>query len=324
MRTITLSSLVACLAGMIIILPAEAFTLTLKPDVNAAGSYITLNEVAEISNIETPRLLSEMQQLRVALAPKAGHSIRLTRRHITRSLRYKNPVLANQIDWNGADAVVVSAPDQSVELASIRQAAEGKLHTYLENKVSGLDIHAIEPISTQILPHGPLAITAKSVKPDTPAHRMSVEVEITAGNHYRRIIPVWFAVKGSIDALVAKANISSGSLLDESMFNTKHIELAMSSRPVTAGISQSYPLRTRRSLEGGSILTHADIERAPPVTRQQQVAIHLITDGIMLETTGIALSDAEIGMPIQVKNPRSGEVFGALVSAPGIATITVK
>lgn len=316
--------LIACGAGLAIALPAVAVTLTLKSNAVATRPYVALHEIAEISGLARPGLLPELQRLRIAQAPKPGQDIRLTREQLLKALRYESPVLASQVQWEGAEAVLVSASGQSPDLAPIRRVAEEALRKALLTKVHDVNVQMIELASKPMLPPGPITIKAISIKPDNPARRMVVEIEFSAGGQHRRVLPVWFTVQAKVDVLVAKADIISGSVIDITLFDKKRVELGDVRQPIDSHFTTHERLRARQNIASGSVLTQANVEPAPPINRQQEVAVQLFADGIALKTSGIALSDGEIGKPIRVKNPRTGEVFSAMVSAPGVATITVR
>jgi flagella basal body P-ring formation protein FlgA len=211
-----------------------------------------------------------------------------------------------------------------VDTAQLQSVAESALRQALSPLLGQLELHVAESLPPQSVPKGDLRIKANPVKTDMLSKRMKVHVELAVGEQYRNEITVWFDVNGQITVPVARTDIVTGTRLDETILERKVVNLGSVSLPLLYDSIPFHQMRTRHTVPGGATLTRADLEPAPTISRQQEVAVQIAANGISIETSGIALSDAELGESVRIRNPISGEDFVAQVIGPGTAQLTVR
>lgn len=313
-----------CGVGTAVTMPALAFTLTLRPCATPPQAYVALEDIAIISGLPPGATYDALRRMRVAALPRPGQELRLTRKLLTTRLRYAYPALAGEVLWSGTDAVVVSIESQLVDTAQLQSVAESALRQALSPLLGQLELHVAESLPPQSVPKGDLRIKANPVKTDMLSKRMKVHVELAVGEQYRSEITVWFDVNGQITVPVARTDIVTGTRLDETILERKVVNLGSVSLPLLYDSIPFHQMRTRHTVPGGTTLTRADLEPAPTISRQQEVVVQIAANGISIETSGIALSDAELGESVRIRNPISGEDFVAQVIGPGTAQLTVR
>lgn len=309
--------------GLAMNAPTLALTLTLKPTVTLQYLNVTLEKVADIDNLP-PTLAQDLRQLKLANAPKPGQSIVLSRQAIAQRIRYTHPALLPLVQWQGADSVTIIGDAQPIDPAHLQAVAAQALQAALAHNSISLELQLSEPIGALVLPEGEVKIVARRIAADSLRKRMSVWLDINVGTHYRRALPVWFSVTAHADVLVATTDIAIGDRLDPRQFETKRLDIANLRR---APLLHSLPhdqVRAKRNIPSGAILAQDDIGALPPISRFQEVAVHVISKGIVLETSGTAVTDGALGQSVRIKNSRSGKEFLATVVAPGLANIVTR
>jgi flagella basal body P-ring formation protein FlgA len=167
-------------------------------------------------------------------------------------------------------------------------------------------------------------ISARAPDKPVPSRRMCVWVDVRIdGNDYRSV-PVWFRVKATRPAWVARVPLRAGAPLRAADFATEPIDLAEFESALVPTTERIEQLRLRHSLDAGRPLLAAHVEQRPAVARNQSVEVKLVLGSIQLETAGIALGDARVGEVVMVRNPANNQSFGAKVVAEGKVLIQAR
>jgi len=310
--------------GLAFCMPVLSLTLTLKPTVTLQYANVTLANVAALEDLPNPAVAKALLKLPLAATPKPGQSIVLTRQTITTRIRHAYPALLPILKWQGAESVTIFSDAKALDSSHLQSLAEQNRRNALENKVSTLDLQLSEPIVSLVPPEGEVKIVARPLNENVVRKRMRVWLDITVGDHYRRALPVWFTVTAMTQVSVAKVNVMAGDPLDKRQFEHKLVDIAGLPRAPLPYAAEIEKMRSKRPIAIGAVLSHDDMEAQPPISRFQEVAVRLITKGIVLETSGTALNDGTLGKTIRIKNNRSGKEFLAVVVAPGTANIVTR
>ena len=170
-------------------------------------------------------------------------------------------------------------------------------------------------------PPGPVALHARVVPGTALARRMLVHVDVHVGARHWRTWPVWFSVHAWRPAWVARSALAVGQPVGEQQFRVERAEVAgLASPPLPPG-QPPQPLRLRRALEAGAVLTAQHVEPQPAVARHQPVQVQVQAGAVSLQASGLAMADARIGERVRVLNPASRESFNARVVAAGLVVV---
>ena len=302
--------------------PTMALTLTLKPTVTLKYLDVTLEKIADVDRL--PPALAHLRQLKLASTPKPGQSIVLSRQAIASRIRYAHPALLPLVQWQGAESVTIIGDAQPIDPMHLQAVAAQALHAALADNTMSVELRLSEPIAPLVLPEGEVKIVPRHIPAESLRKRMSVWLDISVGAQYRRALPVWFSVAAVSDVAVATTGIQAGDRLDARQFEIKRLDIANLPRAVLPHAVPLDQMRAKRAILSGAVLAQDDIERLPPISRFQEVAVRVVAEGIVLETSGTAITDGALGKSVRIKNNRSGKEFLAIVVAPGVANIVTR
>lgn len=131
----------------------------------------------------------------------------------------------------------------------------------------------------------------------------------------------WYAVSGFQRALSAARPIGFGRALDghDAVAGERDV-LAAGCEPLTeTGVLNGK--RARRSIALHDVICASAVEPRPLVSRGDEVTVTYVGAKVVLTTKGIAEKDGAAGETLPIRNPRSHEVFRAVVSGPGEVTL---
>jgi flagella basal body P-ring formation protein FlgA len=170
-------------------------------------------------------------------------------------------------------------------------------------------------------PPGALTLKARIAPGTALARRMLVHVDVHVGPQHWRTIPVWFAVRAWQPVWVARTALAAGQPVGDEHFRVERAEVAGLTSPALPTRQPPEPLRLRRALEPGTVLTALHVERQPAVARHQPVQVQVQAGAVSLQASGLAMADARIGEQVRVLNPTSRESFTARVVAAGLVVV---
>lgn len=131
----------------------------------------------------------------------------------------------------------------------------------------------------------------------------------------------WYAVSGYQEVLSATRHIGFGQALDaHDAIEAEKDVLAAGCEPLTH-TNELGGMRARRSIGANDVICAAAIEPRPLVARGEQVTVIYVGANVVLTTNGIAEKDGTTGETLLIRNPRSNDVFRAVVSGAGEVTV---
>ena len=131
----------------------------------------------------------------------------------------------------------------------------------------------------------------------------------------------WYAVSGFQQALSASRHIGFGQALDEhDAIAGERDVLAAGCEPLTR-VGELSGKRARRSIGLNDVICAEAVEPRPLVSRGDEVTVTYVGAKVVLTTNGIAEKDGVAGETLTIRNPRSHDVFRAVVSGPGEVTV---
>lgn len=132
---------------------------------------------------------------------------------------------------------------------------------------------------------------------------------------------VWFAVEGSRRALTASASIAPGTPLEQSAVHVGTANAFVTSCTPIQATERLAGMRAKRWIAAQEPLCVESLEPQPFVARGEQVSVQARVGLVTITAKGIAQEDGELGQELKIKNPSSGEVYIAAVTARGEVTV---
>lgn len=146
--------------------------------------------------------------------------------------------------------------------------------------------------------------------------RSALQVSWRDGEERRRQA-VWFNVSGQRAAWLVNTDMKRNeSIAIEALRADEYAQW----EPGCSAVSPSSPvegMRARKALRAGEVLCAEDMEPKPPVSRGERVLVHSRAGLVTVVVNGIAEQDGNVGDRLQIRNPESGELYGASVLAEG-------
>lgn len=146
--------------------------------------------------------------------------------------------------------------------------------------------------------------------------RSALQVTWRDGEERRRQA-VWFEVSGQRSAWTVMTDVKRNELIATDALRADEHAIW---EPGCSAVSPSAPvqnMRARKALRAGDVLCAEDMEPKPPVSRGERVLVHSSAGLVTVLVAGIAEQDGKLGERLQVRDPHSGELYMASVSAEG-------
>lgn len=268
-----------------------AIEVRLKEQVEITTSRYTLQDVAELKGKDM-RAVQSVGSVVVGKAPRSGYLTQLSRHAIRATLRRRNPGLAQELNWRGADVVKVRAIGVELDIAEVREKAREALFDRLDGEFEKFEIRPEYEIDPVRIPQGEVTIEARKQRLGGVASRMRIWCDVYVdGDHYQSV-SVWFRV--SAYDYVAKLE---REVAEKSPFTTADLEwvyqdVAGAGPVIVRRKFPVYPVRLKRALGAGSLVRAGDVEALPTVAKGQVVKVHVSEGSVSLVAKAVALNDA--------------------------------
>jgi flagella basal body P-ring formation protein FlgA len=328
-----LAAVVAVVPGWVIGKPGVAaiedapVTIKLFERVDIRSEQVTLGDVAHITtrDLATLRLLLALS---LGRTPRGGEVTSVSRARLQDWVRRSTRLNAADIDWAGADEVVIRQPLQTITSEQLNSVAREALSTWLSTKVRHSQINVAHAPPAIDVPEGNVRLQARPLPAGlSPATRMAVWVEVWSANRFLRVVPVTFQVTAQRDAWVARRDLNAGELLSSEMLERREIDVTLQpSVALEMVVDQTDKLpsgrRLRRSLRAGQALDAASAETVPAVNRGDWALLRLYTGTVVVEARVEVMQDGRPGQTVRVRMPSASGSVLAKVAAPGILEMT--
>lgn len=204
---------------------------------------------------------------------------RLSRGQIERRLFAAVAALRGRIDWRGSEEVVVRWNCQTIATDQIVDSAKAGLAGQVRATELGRFVLLRRPPAL-VVPSGQVSLTAEPIRTSMARRRVVVPVVVQVDGRERARVPVWFAARQFDD-------------------ENGPIAAALDGRCSNCGDSDP-------------------AQRLTAVARKQHVSFRLASGSIALESSAIALADAEVGQTVLVRLAGGRKVLKGRVIAPGV------
>lgn len=316
-----------CIAGNASASAAGDIHIALHPKAEVGAGDVLLSAVADVSGGDLPTV-ARLRQLRLGAIAQIGAAALLTRKDIEYWMRTQMGVAPARIVWDGSETVDVTAQGQTILVGDFSALAREALTAWLKKTAGNVSV-AETPVKQElIVPRGPVDYRIRPFPENAVAARkMTVWVEIWSGESFVKAVPVGFEVSVFKKIWVAKNRMNAGSRLQADDCELKDVDITAVADPAIlreagdVAVTNEGGMRVRRTIEAGGVLSRANTEIFPTITRGETATLHLNAGTVRLESRVEVLEDGFTGQTIHVKNSGSVHQILARIVGPGAVEV---
>ncbi len=194
-----------------------------------AGTHYTLGDVADVDAADAG-LRQRLVALTIGAVPRQGYTETISRSQIEAFVRQQ--VRLADTEWNGASEVRIHGQGQHIAAEELADIAARTLGAALEAQSVAIDLQPVGHRDGFNVPAGILAVEARLPAQQALAKRMSVLVDVRVDGQIYTTIPIWFAVRATRQALVARVALRPGEPLRAQDFALQSIDVTGSASPL--------------------------------------------------------------------------------------------
>jgi flagella basal body P-ring formation protein FlgA len=329
--------------------PANAQTVHLWPQAVVVDDEIRLKDIGEVE----ANAFGQLSELLISASPPPGGSALIGMAEVRRALISAGINLA-QVRLKGALECAVSRPgaiptssgavtastqpllrdaqvagskapeDSSVPAA--RRTLRDVVHDWLERQVSryGIKVElSFGRTSTSVLelsePEYQFMLRRRSGE---QFGMLALEVDILRNGQKAQTVPLLVNVRALRRAVVARRPINQGAEIQPPDIEETAVEVAKIAAVPNVDAGTFVGHRAKRYLPVGTVLSEADVERAPLINRGQVIDVYARVGGVTIVTSAKATQSASLGDTILLHSGgRRDEQFTAVVTGPRRAEV---
>jgi flagella basal body P-ring formation protein FlgA len=303
---ITLLAATPTLAGTSIALRAEA---------TVPGPQVTLGEIADIA--ADTDAAARLAVVVVAASPLPGKTHTVTRTQILAHLR--RPGVAEAVVLTGAQSVAVTRSAIIVSGDDLAAAGRDALAALAPEEVTPEVVCSRRPADIEA-PEGAVEVRAE-VGPGTLGGTRTVTVAVLVDGKPYRTALVTYSVKLWAEVVVAKQFVPRHAGLDPAAFAVERRDIALIAGHPLRSLDELANLRATRAIPINAVVTEAQVEEPPVISRGDLVAVIVRSGAITVTTQAVALADARMGEAIRLRHPESKQEFEATAAGAKQAEI---
>jgi flagella basal body P-ring formation protein FlgA len=215
---------------------------------------------------------------------------------------------------------VAANTESSQSHASIRAAAEQHAIDQAEEMLQGRPVVKVGRLDSRLkLAECDRQLTAFDSPNGLSGGRGVVGVRCEGSTPWKIYVPVNVALMAEV--VVTKTPVVRGQSLAAEDLVLREMDVASERKAVFKRIEDAVGLRSKRTLQAGSLLHAGLLKRAKLIRRGNQVEILATIDGLQVRMRGKAMADGGRGDRIQVKNMRSGRLVTGTVTGHGVIEV---
>lgn len=306
-RVASLAILAVCACLVLAASPADAaeLSINLPAQVQVSGNTCLVADVAEYASGDQELWVAIAAET-IAYAPDPGKSFKLAAKTLLGRLKERG-YNWQAIELTGADVVVITGSQQTVDSGPVRELIEAQAALKLGVPVK----FAIDkPLPTVDLPGGELEITVRF--PDKPGEWLPDAVEYTIGERLVERLVLSHFGEFELPVVVAADTIDGRTRLkpDHLIIGTQSL------RPGTEVVTDPASiegLKTKMRFSAGSPLKLSKLEQPFDVERGSYVLLVIRGGAVELNAQAVALNGAYLGQTIAVERMSDGMRFTGVV-----------
>lgn len=149
-----------------------------------------------------------------------------------------------------------------------------------------------------------------------PSKRFTIWLDIYINQKHYQTMPLWYELTAYGKTYITKRRIRKGELINAVDFMLVERDLTMYRNPYSsAEFSNS---RASKTLLEGSVLLSDQVEKLPVVYKGQIVKVISEYGNVIINASGIAQQDGEMGDVVSVIRSNSSNKFNGIVLKPGL------
>lgn len=330
-----LCALLAMVSGPVCAQPHDStqpvLRVEMRPQVQVKASQVTLTDVAYLGSFD-PGVLRRAMALPLGFAPRTGETASLQRDRVQRWLRSQAGLQADQVQWSGPAVTEISTASHFMAGEELVPAADTALRRYLENLASQsgavitkIDLQPVSMPAAISVPDGEIVLRARPLGNARVANHMLVWIDVFSAGRFVRATPVRFEV-----TLFARTPVAAGTLAAETPLSRDNLEVrevdltrfdfssTWSGTGVIVSGAATQPMqRLRRTVQSGDMVSEADVQTVPAVSRGDWAMLTTQNGLVALESRVEVLQDGRVGQSVRVKSVNATSAVLARVSGPG-------
>jgi flagella basal body P-ring formation protein FlgA len=293
--------------------------IELRPLAQAAGSEVTLGELASLTSPQLP-LLKKLMELPLGPAPRAGETVRVSRETLARWVQARTGLRAEQIEWSGPAAADLQRASNELSGERVAAVARESLREWLAARSTRAELSVTSVPRDLAVPSGQLVVKARAIPQDQViARRTSVWVDLWVDGRFVRTVPVGFDVTAYGPAYVASRDLPAGAALQPAQMELREVELSGRAAKL---LPPRELQQVTHPVAAGQVLTAHDVQSRPAVSRGDWVAVRVRSGGMEMESRAEALQNGGVGQVVNVKPRGATGTLEARVLAPGRVELT--
>ncbi|WP_419688251.1 flagella basal body P-ring formation protein FlgA [Burkholderia theae] len=321
----------------------DVVRIDLRGDVEVTHRKVVLGDVAVIRDGDDTRN-RRLVALPIGSVPQSGVPVVVSRAVLSAWIEKRVGLRAEQIEWSGDTSSRVHLAMSRVRGDLIGQRAEAALRTELEEGGMHCTISLAHVPADVDVPAGTLTMEVRQIAApaiqDTAGDRFvskhqSAWVDLHVDGVFVRTVPVDFDVSVSAPTYVAARDLRVGQVLDPTRPDPTQVKIEereWSGRPtpplrVATALDQarkvepvnaedSPMMRVRRPVQAGRVLSKADVEPLPKVTRGDYATLREVAGPIALESRVEVMEDGQVGDTVRVRQTGASDTVVARVTGP--------
>lgn len=312
--------LISALFGLLALPACAEIVVQLKAFAETQSRQVRLSDIAALHSDSQAAVLDGLGRTLIVTIAHLNQPVRINAQQVARLIARQQPALRNQVRLEGASAVTVVLPGNTLPSEQVVEAAKSFLQQELQKmpyRFELRDAHlSAKPI---LLPAGALQLKPRFFGSFKPAAQIQVAVDILVNDRRIDSIRIGVDVDMYVPAYKLTRSMAAGQAL-ESM-DYKLVEQQVDGLTRGASLFDTKTdlsaHRLRRELAADAVLYRDDVEPIPYVSRNQNVLAELKSSGILIEKTVVAKTDGQLGQIIQVADTKSKASYSAKVIAYG-------
>lgn len=296
--------------------PALAIELPLQANVRVGGEQVLLSDL--LTPGDAARLAEISGPIRLFRAPEPGMTRKVSRQTLARLVARQ--VQPEQLRLTGAGSITIER--QGVWIAP--EEMEAVLQSYLERSAAQLPGVSLSFKTLRLPPRFMVAPgrIEHQVIPSTP--------EVVGSRHLTLITRVdgkvvknqtiRVALDAQAEVLVASADLRRGDRLGENNLILQQREISRLDEPFFR-LDAVEGKQLKQMIRNGQPLLRRQVDFPPLIKRGDRVTIQLSNRGMLLNASGEARQNGELGETIRVRNSSSQREILCRVAAAGLVRV---
>ena len=296
-------------------------TVDLPSSVQVGKPDVLLGDVAQVRGAVLPLQLL-LHNVFLGRMPSNGRSMTVPRENLSRWVQQQTGLKDSQLEWKGADTIEVTWMKSTLSASKIMQVATDELRRWLLERSESMELQVMTGVADLVVPGNDIQLRVRPVNQTAPRERMVVWVEVFSGERFFKVLPITFKVAAWRFTSIATQSAATGEQLPLDSVNVAKVNVAALPLREATAAGQSVVLdqnmRLKRSVREGDMVTPADFEPAPAVSRGDWAVLRSVSGSVILESRVQVPHDAQVGHSIRVRPSQSSSYVWARVKAPNL------